>query len=55
MLRDLAVEDVAFAAIVAPVLREFMHSRGPSEHAACLVALTRIEHFHPELREEALG
>ena len=47
VMRDLAVEDGAFAALVAPLLEEFMGSRGPSERAACLVALTRIRSAHP--------
>ena len=50
-LRDLAVEDVEFARAISPLLREFMQSRGKSEHAACLVAVTRIAHFHEELRD----
>ncbi|MCA9616375.1 MAG: hypothetical protein KC586_26645 [Myxococcales bacterium] len=44
VMRDLAVEDTAFAGVISPVLEEFMGSRGRSEHAACLVALTRIRH-----------
>jgi hypothetical protein len=44
VMRDLALEDVAFAAVVVPVLEEFMLSRGPSERAVCLVAVTRIKH-----------
>ncbi|MCB9613407.1 MAG: BRCT domain-containing protein [Sandaracinus sp.] len=44
VMRDLAVEDAAFAGVISPVLEEFMGSRGRSEHAACLVALTRIRH-----------
>jgi hypothetical protein len=42
-LRDLAQEDAGLARVVVPLLQEFMTSRGPSERAACLVALTRIE------------
>ncbi|MEM6928605.1 MAG: hypothetical protein AAF602_16835 [Myxococcota bacterium] len=42
--RDLAVEDRAFARRVVPVFQEFLRSRGKSESAACLVALTRIRH-----------
>ncbi len=49
-LRDLAIEDADFARMIQPLLREFLISRGKSEHAACLVALTRIEHVHPSLR-----
>ncbi len=41
-LRDLAVEDAAFAAVVEPLFEEFSASRGASERAACLVALIRI-------------
>ncbi|MCA9178307.1 MAG: hypothetical protein KDB14_27790 [Planctomycetales bacterium] len=48
-LRDLAVEEVEFAPIVLPLLREFKQSRGVSEQAACRVAVTRIEHSHPAL------
>lgn len=47
VLRDLAVEDDEIAGALSPVLTEFMHSRGKSEHAACLVALTRIRAAHP--------
>jgi hypothetical protein len=41
-LRDLAVEDAAFAAVIEPLFEEFSASRGASERAACLVALIRI-------------
>jgi hypothetical protein len=50
VLRDLALEDADFAAGVLPLLEEFMTSRGQSERAACLVAVTRIRHTHPALR-----
>ena len=50
LMRDLAIEDVAFARGALPLLEEFLPSRGPSERAACLVAVTRIRHVHPELR-----
>ena len=33
VMRDLAVEDTAFAGVISPVLEEFMGSRGRSEHA----------------------
>jgi hypothetical protein len=46
VLRDLAVEDAAVAGALTPALEEFMCSRGKSEHAACLVALTRIRAAH---------
>ena len=41
-LRDMAIDDHEFAAVVLPVLEEFLQSSGMSEHAACLVAVTRI-------------
>lgn len=49
VIRDLALEDDAFAQLVSPLLLEFMGSRGQSERAACLVALTRINQSHPQL------
>lgn len=45
-IRDLAIEDAGFAKVVSPVLSEFMLSRGKSEQAACLVAVTRIRVAH---------
>ena len=48
-LRDLAVSDLDFARLIKPILEEFMRSRGQSERAACLVALTRMRAAHPEL------
>ncbi|MCB9525725.1 MAG: BRCT domain-containing protein, partial [Myxococcales bacterium] len=53
VVRDLAVEDAGFAAHVRPVLHTFLGSRGASERAACLVALTRIDRAHPALAKEA--
>jgi hypothetical protein len=50
VMRDLAEEEAGFAGVVLPVLDEFMGSRGKSEHDACLVAVTRIRHTHPELK-----
>jgi hypothetical protein len=49
LCRDLAVEDAAFAERLRPLLAEFLGSRGASEQAACLVALTRIDAAHPGL------
>ena len=49
VLRDLATEDAQFAQLVAPLLAEFMGSRGKSERDACLVALTRMRQAHPQL------
>ncbi|MEO7327930.1 MAG: BRCT domain-containing protein, partial [Minicystis sp.] len=53
VIRDLAIEEAGFAAIVRPLFAEFMASRGESEHAACLVALTRIDKAHPALLNAA--
>jgi hypothetical protein len=50
VMRDLALEDADFAAGILPLLEEFMTSRGLSERAACLVAITRIRHTHPALK-----
>ena len=52
-MRDLALSDREFATGVLPLLDEFLRSRGKSEQAACLVAVTRIRHTHPELRAAA--
>ena len=43
VMRDLALEDRAFADIVTPLLREFVRTLGKSERGACLVALARLE------------
>lgn len=51
VMRDLALEDAAFARGVLPLLEEFMTSRGPSERAACLMAVTRVRHAYPKLNE----
>ncbi|MGB0845848.1 MAG: BRCT domain-containing protein [Thiolinea sp.] len=48
-LRDLALEDIAFAEMVLPLFSNFTRSRGAMEQAACLVAVTRIRHQHPTL------
>ena len=50
VMRDLALEDRQFGAGILPLLDEFMLSRGKSEHDACLVAVTRVRHRHPELK-----
>ena len=47
VMRDLAVADAGFAAIVTPLFEEFMLSRGQAERAACIVALARIRNAHP--------
>ncbi len=55
VMRDLALEEGDFARVVLPVLEEFMDSRGQSEQAACLVAVTRIRHKYPELSGMSAG
>ena len=50
VMRDMAIEDEAFAVGILPLLDEFVLSRGKSEQAACLVAITRIRHRYPQLR-----
>ena len=49
VIRDLAVEDEAFASVVYPLQSEYMGSRGKSERAACLVATVRIQKAHTSL------
>ncbi|MFN3202622.1 MAG: BRCT domain-containing protein [Bradymonadia bacterium] len=49
VVRDLALEDQGFAEKSAPLLQEFLGSRGQSERAACLVALTRMRRAWPDL------
>ncbi|MBM3979018.1 MAG: hypothetical protein FJ304_01800 [Planctomycetes bacterium] len=51
-MRDLGLEDKTFGGGILPLLDEFMLSRGPSERAACLVAVTRIRHRFPEFKKE---
>jgi len=50
-MRDLGLEDKDFGGGILPLLDEFMLSRGPSERAACLVAVTRIRHKYPEFKK----
>ncbi|MFO0822144.1 MAG: hypothetical protein U0792_03325 [Gemmataceae bacterium] len=50
-MRDLALEQKDFGRGILPLLDEFMLSRGPSERAACLVAVTRIRHKYPEFKK----
>ncbi len=49
VMRDLGVEDRDFAELIAPLLAEFMGSRGKSERAACLVALTQLRAAWPDV------
>ena len=43
VMRDLALQDRAFAELVTPLFEEFVATLGKSERAACLVALARLE------------
>ncbi len=49
--RDIALGDIDFAKLAFPILIEFMSSRGKSEQAACLVAVTRLKVKYPEFNE----
>jgi hypothetical protein len=49
VVRDLAIEDAAFARIVLPVLEEFMHSRAKGEWQGCVAALAHVRAAHPSL------
>jgi hypothetical protein len=49
IVRDLAVEDSAFAQLVAPVLEEFSGSLAQGEWQACLSALVHLRRAHPGL------
>ena len=51
VMRDLGLEQKDFGEGILPLLDEFMRSRGPSERAACLVAVTRIRHKYPEMKK----
>ncbi|WP_437579382.1 hypothetical protein [Sorangium sp. So ce887] len=55
IVRDLAVEDAAFAALVAPVIAEFTGSIAKGEWQACLAALMRLRRAHPGLAIEGLA
>ena len=48
-LRDLALDDRAFAEHVLPLFENFTQSHAAMEKAACLVATTRILQQYPEL------
>lgn len=49
VMRDLALEDSAFAEVTAPLFREFVRTRGKSERGACLVALARLDERWPDI------
>ena len=50
-MTSLGLEVKDFGGGILPLLDEFMLSRGPSERAACLVAVTRIRHKYPEFKK----
>lgn len=54
VVRDLAVEDAAFAQLVAPVLSELTGSVAKGEWQACLAALMRLRKAHPGLAIEGI-
>jgi hypothetical protein len=47
VMRDLAVEDAAFARLVAPLFGEFTGSLARGEWQACVAALVRLRTAHP--------
>jgi len=49
-IKTLALEDAAFAELVAPVLTEFRHSRAKNEWQHCVAALVQIRRAHPGIR-----
>ncbi len=49
VVRDLAVEDRAFAVIAVCVLDEFMRSQARGEWHSCVAALARIRARHPDI------
>lgn len=49
VLRDMGVEEAAFAQLVAPVLGEFTGSLARGEWQACLAALVQLRGAHPGL------
>jgi hypothetical protein len=54
VVRDLALEDAAFAALVAPVLAESTGSIAKGEWQACLAALLRLQRAHPGVAIEGI-
>jgi len=54
VVRDLALEDAAFAQLVVPVLSEHMGSIAKGEWQACLAALMRLRKAHPGIAIEGI-
>ena len=49
VVRDMGVESIGFAQIIAPVLEEFFASRAKGEWHSCVAALARMRAAHPSL------
>ncbi len=49
VVRDMGVESIGFAKIIAPVLEEFFASRAKGEWHSCVAALARMRAAHPSL------
>ncbi len=49
IVRDLGIEDAAFAQLVAPILLEFTGSIAKTEWQVCLAAFMRLRRAHPQL------
>jgi hypothetical protein len=49
VIRDFAIEDVAFARLVLPILKEFTHSSAKGEWQSAIAALAFIAEAHPSL------
>jgi hypothetical protein len=49
-IKTLALSDVAFAELAAPVLAEFRHSRAKNEWQHCVAALVQIRRAHPAIQ-----
>ncbi|MBL4637369.1 MAG: hypothetical protein JKY56_26170 [Kofleriaceae bacterium] len=50
VVRDMALESAEFAAIVTPVLEEFLLSRAKGEWQSCVAALAQMRAKHPGLQ-----
>ena len=53
VVKDLGLEDEAFAKLVAPVLQEFTGSMAKGEWQACLSALAQLRTAHPTIGLQA--
>ena len=55
VVRDLALAEAAFAALVAPILAELVGSAAKGEYEACLAALAHLRRAHPNVVRFADG